>query len=113
MTRARLIVMTFVFALVCSPWASGNPADDKSDKAPDTKMRGQLPQNWSKLGLSDKQKQDVYKVQNEYMAKIDALRKQMDDLKTAEKKEMEKILTPAQKERLKEILTGKAPDTSK
>ena len=43
----------------------------------------------------------------------DALRKQLDDLKAAEKKELEKVLTPAQKERLKEILTGKAPDTSK
>src|SRR5262245_19317090 len=113
MNRVRLTAMEFVCALVCSPWSAGNPADDKSDKAPDTKMRGQLPQNWSKLGLSDKQKQDIYKVQNDYIAKIDALRKQMDDLRTAEKKEMEKILTPAQKERLKEILTGKAPDTSK
>jgi hypothetical protein len=44
---------------------------------------------------------------------MDALRKQLDDLKAAERKELEKVLTPAQKERLKEILTGKAPDTSK
>jgi Spy/CpxP family protein refolding chaperone len=93
------------------PWAAGTPADDKSDKAPDAKMRGQLPQNWNKLGLSDKQKQDVYKVQNEYRTKIDALKKQIEDLTATEKKEMEKLLTPAQKERLKEILTGKAPDT--
>jgi Spy/CpxP family protein refolding chaperone len=113
MTRIRFLAFSLVLVGFCSPLAVGKPADDKSDKAPDTKMRGQLPQNWSKLGLSDKQKQDIYKVQNDYMAKIDALRKQMDDLKTAEKKEMEKILTPAQKERLKEILTGKAPDTSK
>jgi Spy/CpxP family protein refolding chaperone len=113
MARLRFLAVSLFLVALCSPWAAGNPADDKSDKAPETKMRGQLPQNWSKLGLSDKQKQDIYKVQNEYMTKIDALRKQMDDLRAAEKKEMEKVLTPAQKERLKEILTGKAPDTSK
>jgi len=113
MTRVRLVAMAFLFAVICSPWAAGNPADDKSDKAPDTKMRGQLPQNWSKLGLSDKQKQDIYRVQNDFNTKMDALRKQLDDLKAAERKELEKVLTPAQKERLKEILTGKAPDTSK
>ena len=111
MTRIRMLMVSFVFVALTVPWASGNPTDDKSDKAPDAKMRGQLPQNWNKLGLSDKQKQDVYKVQNEYRTKIDALKKQIEDLTGTEKKEMEKLLTPAQKERLKEILTGKAPDT--
>jgi hypothetical protein len=113
MARIRLLAVSLVLIAICSPWAAGYSADDKSDKAPDTKMRGQLPQNWSKLGLSDKQKQDIYKVQNDFNTKMDALRKQLDDLKAAEKKELEKVLTPAQKERLKEILTGKAPDTSK
>ena len=109
MSRIRFIAAAFIFALLLSPWATATRADDKSAKAPDSKLRGQLPQNWNKLGLSDKQKQDVYKVQNEYGSKIDALRKQIDDLRASERKEMEKVLTPAQKERLREILAGKAP----
>lgn len=110
MTRFRLVAAAFVFALLCSPWSAGNAADDKSDKAPESKMKGQLPQNWAKLGLSDEQKQKIYRVQGEMRAKIDALEKQIMDLKSAEKKELEKVLTPGQKERLREILTGKAPD---
>lgn len=106
MTRFRFVAVAFVLTLLCSPWTVGNAADDK----PDTKMRGQLPQSWGKLGLSDEQKQKIYRVQGEFRAKIDALEKQIMDLKSAEKKDLEKILTPAQKERLREILTGKAPD---
>jgi Spy/CpxP family protein refolding chaperone len=106
-----MLAVSFVLVALTIPLANGNPADDKSDKAPDARMRDQLPQNWNKLGLSDKQKQEVYKVQNEYRTKIDALKKQIEDLTATEKKEMEKVLTPAQKERLREILTGKVPDT--
>jgi hypothetical protein len=109
MTRLRFVAVAFVFALLCSPWTAGNAADDKSDKAPDTRMRGQLPQNWGKLGLNDEQKQKIYRIQNETRAKVDALEKQIMDLKASEKKELEKVLTTAQKARLREILSGKAP----
>ena len=111
MKQLKFVAVAFLLAGLCSPWAAGNPADDKSDKAPDAKMRGTLPPNWGKLSLSEKQKQDIYKIQNDAHAKIDALQKQIDDAKAAERKDMEKVLTPAQKERLKEILAGKAPDS--
>lgn len=110
MLKVRCLFAAFLLAAFCSPWATG---DDKKpdDKPADSgaKMRGQLPQNWSKLGLSEEQKQRVYKVQNDIRAKIDSLQKQINDMKEQERKELEKVLTPAQKERLREILTGKAP----
>jgi hypothetical protein len=80
-----------------------------------------LPANWKKLGLSDDQVQSVYKVQASYKARIDVLAAQIQTLRKEERAELEKILTPAQKDRLKEIVTGetktpakdKAPDKDK
>ena len=47
------------------------------------KVKGVLPANWGKLGLSDEQKQKVYKVQGEYKEKIADLKKQVADLEAA------------------------------
>jgi hypothetical protein len=75
---------------------------------PATRLRGQLPPNWSKLGLDDQQKTKVYEVQSEYRTKIDALQAQIKQLQKQERGELEKILTDSQKTRLKEIVTSKA-----
>lgn len=113
MLKLRWVAVAFFLAAFCSPWATG---DDKKPNAGDekpadsgAKMRGQLPQNWSKLGLSDEQKQRVYKLQSDFQNKMDSLQKQISDLKSQERKELEKVLTPGQRERLREILAGKAP----
>lgn len=76
---------------------------------PPTVFRGVLPANWKMLGLSDEQKQQVYKVQANYRPKIEELEGQIRDLKAKEKKDLEALLTPAQKDRLREILKDKAP----
>jgi hypothetical protein len=78
--------------------------DDK--KPDDPKVKGTLPPHYKQLGLSDKQLQDVYKVQASYKAKIDDLEQKIKELKAEEKTEREKILTDAQKARLKELLVG-------
>ena len=38
-----------------------------------TKVKGMLPQHWGKIGLDDKQKQEIYKIQAKYNEKIDKL----------------------------------------
>lgn len=77
------------------------------------KAKGTLPQNWGKLGLSDEQKQKVYSTQEEYRGKIGALEKQIRELKAQERADLEKVLTDAQKARLREILASKAPADTK
>jgi hypothetical protein len=78
------------------------------------KLRGQLPQNYGKLGLRDDQKQAIYKVRADYKTKIDQLRKQLEKLRADEKEALEKLLTPEQLKRLKEIRSGeKSTDKSK
>ena len=114
MKQLRLLAVAAAFVVVTTPWVVGQDTTKKASKdttttTTTTKMRGQLPQNWGKLGLSDEQKQKVYAAQSKYRDKIDALKKQIAELTDKEKKEMEDVLTAAQKTRLREILSGKAP----
>jgi Spy/CpxP family protein refolding chaperone len=103
MLRIKVLVAALVFAVVVSAGSFGD------DKKPAAKVKGQLPPNWSKLGLTDEQKQKVYEAQGEYREKIAELEKQIKDLRKQERTAMEKVLTDAQKARLKEILLEKAP----
>ncbi len=73
------------------------------------RARGSLPQNWSKLGLTDAQKQQVYKIEQDYRTQIEALQAQIKDLQGKEKAELDKVLTADQKKRLREILEEKVP----
>jgi hypothetical protein len=80
-------------------------ADDPKT-TPDS--RGSLPQHWSKLGLSDEQKQKAYAIDTEYHAKIEALELQIKKLREQKGDELTKVLTGQQQARLQEILTSNA-----
>ncbi len=108
MTRLSVLGVVVV-ALLAGGWLLGDDTKKTDDTKDTVKVRGQLPQNWGKLGLTDEQKQKIYKVQNDIGAKIDKLEQQIADLKKDQKTEMEKVLTDAQKKRLKEILAEKGP----
>jgi Spy/CpxP family protein refolding chaperone len=92
-------------------------ADDtkKTEEPKDTsaKSKGTLPQGWKKLGLTDAQVQEIYKVHSKYRTKIDELELQVRELRQQERTEEYKVLTDAQKARLKEIgeekFTGETP----
>ena len=80
-------------------------ADKKPDETP-TKLKGKLPAHFKKLGLSDQQTQQIFKIEAEYNEKILALQRQLADLKKAEHHEIDGVLTAEQKTHLREILTG-------
>ena len=84
-----------------------DPKGAKKDEASATKFKGQLPQNWKKLGLTDEQVQNVYKIQSKYNEDIDKLDAKIKELKAAMDKERRGVLTAEQKKRLEEILIGK------
>ncbi len=83
-------------------------ADPKGDPKVDPKVKGQLPQNWKHLGLSDEQVQKVYKVQAKYNDDIDKLEAQIKEMKAKMSKERSEVLTAEQKKRLEEILKTKS-----
>lgn len=82
------------------------------DKDP-PKAKGMLPANWKKLGLTDQQKETVYRTQTRYRDLIAPHEAKIKELRKEEKAELDKILTAAQKERLKEILLGEPKDPEK
>jgi hypothetical protein len=81
--------------------------DDKKKDDPAPKVKGVLPPNWKKLGLTDAQVQEIYKIQNKYDSEIDKLQAKIDELKAGRTKDTKAVLTSDQKKRLEEILSGK------
>lgn len=99
--RTRTFGMAAVLLLI--PFLNLAGQDKSSSKG------RQLPANWAKLGLSTEQKTKIYDVQEKYKSQIEALQKQINDLRKKERAEMEAVLTDGQKTRLREILLDKAP----
>ena len=87
------------------------PASTPTDSSTTTKPTGKaappdvthrVPSGYSKLGLTDQQKEKLYKIQAEYYPKIQALEKQLDALRAKQEKEFESVLTAPQKRLLAE-----------
>ena len=98
--RVSLGVVFIVFLV-----GSLSLGQDKKDTPP-AKAKGTLPANWKKLGLTDEQAQKVYKVRADYGDQISTLRQKITQLQSEERAELLKLLTDAQKARLKEIATA-------
>jgi hypothetical protein len=74
---------------------------------PPAKAKGMLPANWKKIGLSESQVQEIYKIQNKYGDEIDKLEAKIKELRAAMAKDRLAVLSQDQKKKLDEILTGK------
>jgi hypothetical protein len=98
MLRLRFLAPVFVVALLGSRFLMG---DDKKEVII---VRPSLPNYYRLLGLTPKQKNEIYKIRSKYAAEIQELRQKISDLQDQEKTDCEKILTDAQKNRLREIV---------
>jgi hypothetical protein len=87
------------------------PASTPTESSTTTKATGKtappdvthrVPSGYSKLGLSDQQKERLYKIQAEYYPKIQDLEKQAAALRDRREKEFESVLTAQQKRLLAE-----------
>jgi Spy/CpxP family protein refolding chaperone len=105
MIYLRVGVVVLALALLGAVYAQDKDKSTKDDK-PAVKVRGQLPPYYKKLGLRDDQIQKIYKIRADYKSKIDDLKKKMDQLKADEKESLEKVLTPEQQKRLRELRLG-------
>jgi hypothetical protein len=59
-----------------------------------------VPMYFGQLGLSEEQRESIYKVQSKHMPRIEALEKQIETLRGQMMKECETVLTSAQKKML-------------
>jgi Spy/CpxP family protein refolding chaperone len=90
------------------------PAGKQDKDDPNTgKLTGRLPQNWGKIGLTDDQKKEIYKIQHKYDTEIDKLDAKIKELRKTKDTEIKAILTPDQQKRLAEIVVGKEKDKEK
>lgn len=105
MSRVRLTAALCAFGLLSSGFLMGEDKDPIIVKA-------QLPRYFKQLGLSDKQKKDIYLIQAKYAAEVKKLNDQITALKEQGKADVENVLTVTQKARLKEIRSG-GPDKDK
>jgi hypothetical protein len=92
--------------LAVAMMATGGLFGDDKDAGKPTK--GKLPAYWSKLGLSDEQKRQVQAIHTTFSGRIAALQEQLKLAQGQEKAALSKVLTQAQKDRLKELLAEKA-----
>lgn len=103
----RIRIGGLLLALTLMGTAVGQDKDKpKADDPPTGRLKGQLPPYFKKLGLRDDQVQKIYKIRNDFRTKLDDLKKKMDQLKSDEKESIEKVLTPEQLKRLRELRTG-------
>jgi len=115
--RSALPVGVFALAFLVTAGLSGqDPKGDPKTKADpkvepkgkEAKGKGQLPQNWSQLGLTGDQKDKVYKLQAKYNADIDKLDAEIKEMKAKLTKERFEVLTAEQKKALEDILKKKS-----
>jgi hypothetical protein len=112
MRRLGLAVAGLGFVLLTSGVLLGQDkkGDDK-DSPPVTVIRGNLPQHFKRLGLSDSQKNQMLRVLAKYHGKIGEMEQKIKELKAEEKEEMEKLLTDSQRTRLRELRSGEGSTT--
>lgn len=104
MYRLRFVAPLLLVGFVTSGFLMGD--DKKGDSKEPIVVKARLPTYYNKLGLSDKQKKEIYLIQAKYTAKIDELQGQIMALRAKQKADVENVLTAGQKTRLKEIQAG-------
>src|SRR4051812_10332724 len=113
MPRLRALALLLLVAFATGALAyqdkdkDAKDKDKKEEKKDKEKLKGFLPANYKKLGLSEAQVQKIYKLQAEYKDKLAAIERQKSQLKAEEKEAIEKVLTKEQLAELDKIRTGK------
>jgi len=82
--------------------ASGRPGKGASADKPQ-KSAGRLPPYYGKVKVTPEQREKILAIQQEYAAKIDPLRKQLDALTKERDAKMAAVLTPEQQKQIDEM----------
>jgi Spy/CpxP family protein refolding chaperone len=85
---------------------AGTGAQSQEKKDTTAKTKGILPQGYAKIGLSDEQRIQIYKIQAKYKDEIEKLKEKIEETKAEERREMDKVLTAEQRKKLIDVITG-------
>jgi hypothetical protein len=78
--------------------------DKKAGGKKPRKFRGRLPQYYGQIGLSAKQRKDIYAIQISYRERLQKLEQQLRDLRAKQSSEIEAVLTSEQKKKHSDLL---------
>lgn len=113
----RPIRMMIVTGVLMASWtfiASEGQSQTKKEDAPSTtKSKGQIPPGWKALDLTASQKDEVYKIQADFRAKIDKLEDEIKKLKAEQAMKLADVLTVDQKKKLISAIEGGTKEPSK
>lgn len=106
MRLVRIVAGCAIVAALVLLSSDGVQSQDKKDG----KIKGQLPQGWSKLSLSATQKEQVYKLQAEHKEAVDKLKQEIAKLDAELVKKRLEVLNDEQRKKLREMFGGDTPD---
>ncbi len=98
MARLWRVAPVLVVGMV---WGGFLMGDDKKEPII---VSARLPNYYSRLGLTAKQKNEILKIRGKYAAEIQELKQKISELMDQQDAECEKVLTSTQRDRLKEML---------
>lgn len=100
-----LVVLTAMLLSVGSPLAQEKQAGDApaTAKPARAKPRGRLP-NYYRQVVTLEQRDKIYAIQQSYSAQLEALEKQIAELEAKRDAEIEAVLTPEQREKVKTLV---------
>ena len=104
----KLILASLASALVVSAISlnsvgqDAKKADPKAKAGAKDKARGRLPAYYKDV-VTDEQRDQIYAIQAKYVKQLEDLQSQIDGLKAKQNEEIEKLLSPEQKEKLAKV----------
>jgi hypothetical protein len=84
-----------------------------SQEKKEGRLKGQLPQGWSKLDLTAAQKESIYKINREHKEKVDKLKDEIKKLDEEYTKKRVAVLTDEQRKKWLDMLAGDSKDKPK
>lgn len=110
MRLARALAACALLTTLVLLSSDGLMSQDKKDSG---KIKGQLPQNWSKLNLTAAQKEEVYKLNSDYKEKIDKLKEDIKQLENELTRKRVAVLTDEQRKKLLDMVAGEPKEKTK
>ena len=104
---ARVAFSTLaVLALGLVPLVAQEPAPSAKGDAPAARRKGdpsrRVPPYFAQVGLTPDQREAIYKIRAQNQGKVEALQKQIEEIRSKELADCEKVLTEGQKKLLAE-----------
>jgi len=104
---ARRGLSLALLTVLCVCWSASQPsilgAEAPAKKGLAKKLRGRLPAHYSQV-VTQEQREAIYKIQEEYQPRIQALKDQLAALQKEQKEKIDAVLTPEQKQQVEQAI---------